>query len=44
MAGEFHAARRGSAHELLAPTYETFAEGLDAADLRELKALLDELA
>ena len=36
--------RRGSAHELLAPVYETFAEGSDTADLRDAKALLDELA
>ena len=29
---------------LLAPTYEWFTEGLDTPDLKEAKALLDELA
>jgi type IV pilus assembly protein PilB len=36
--------RRGPARELLAPVYETFAEGFDTPDLREAKALLDALA
>jgi predicted ATPase len=35
---------RGSAREMLAPIYETFTEGFDTADLRDAKALLDELA
>jgi predicted ATPase len=32
------------AHDLLAPVYGWFTEGFDTADLREAKALLDELA
>ena len=32
------------AHELLAPVYGWFTEGFDTRDLREAKALLDELA
>jgi predicted ATPase len=36
--------RRGAARELLAPLCAWFTEGLDAADLRAAKALLDELA
>jgi hypothetical protein len=38
--------RRQSASRatLLAPVYDWFIEGLDAADLEEVKALLDELA
>ena len=35
--------RRGEAHELLAPVYGWFTEGFDTADLKEAKALLDEL-
>ena len=31
------------AHELLAPVYEWFTEGFDTADLKDAKALLDEL-
>ncbi len=31
------------AHDLLAPVYDWFTEGLDAADLKDAKALLDEL-
>jgi predicted ATPase len=31
-------------HELLAPVYNWFTEGFDTADLRDAKALLDELA
>jgi hypothetical protein len=33
----------GAAHELLAPIYGWFTEGFDTADLKEAKALLDEL-
>jgi predicted ATPase len=36
--------RRTEAHELLAPVYGWFTEGFDTADLKEAKALLDELA
>jgi predicted ATPase len=36
--------RRAEAHELLAPVYGWFTEGFDTADLKEAKALLDELA
>ena len=32
------------ARELLAPVYEWFTEGFDTRDLKEAKALLDELA
>jgi len=32
------------ASNLLVPVYDWFTEGLDAADLRDSKALLDELA
>ena len=32
------------AHELLAPVYGWFAEGFDTLDLKEAKALLEELA
>ncbi|HZZ22865.1 MAG TPA: hypothetical protein VFE60_09950 [Roseiarcus sp.] len=32
------------AHDLLAPVYRGFAEGFDTIDLKEAKALLDELA
>ena len=32
------------AHDLLAPVYGWFTEGFDTADLKEAKALLDELA
>src|SRR5262249_2315385 len=35
--------RRGGARELLAPVYGGFPEGFDTADLKEAKALLDEL-
>jgi class 3 adenylate cyclase/predicted ATPase len=35
--------RRQAAHELLAPVYRSFTEGLDTADLVEARALLDEL-
>jgi len=36
--------RRGEARDLLAPLYDWFTEGFDTADLKEAKALLDELA
>ncbi len=32
------------AHDLLAPVYEWFTEGFDTADLKDAKALLDELS
>jgi predicted ATPase len=35
--------KREEAHELLAPVYGWFTEGLDTLDLKEVKALLDEL-
>ena len=35
--------RRGEARDLLAPIYGWFTEGFDAPDLKEAKALLDEL-
>jgi class 3 adenylate cyclase len=36
--------RRGEARELLEPIYGWFTEGFDTADLKEAKALLDQLA
>jgi class 3 adenylate cyclase/predicted ATPase len=36
--------RREEARELLAPVYDWFTEGFDTLDLKEAKALLDELA
>jgi len=36
--------RRGEAYDLLAPVYGWFTEGFDTQDLKEAKALLDELA
>ena len=36
--------RRAEAHNLLAPVYGWFAEGFDTFDLKEAKALLEELA
>jgi predicted ATPase len=36
--------RRAEARDLLAPVYGWFTEGLDTTDLKEAKALLDELA
>jgi len=36
--------RRADARDLLAPIYGWFTEGFDTADLKEAKALLDELA
>ena len=35
--------RVGEAHDLLAPIYGWFTEGFDTKDLKEAKALLDEL-
>jgi len=35
--------RRTQAHDLLAPVYGWFTEGFDTADLKDAKALLDEL-
>jgi predicted ATPase len=36
--------KRDEARELLAPIYGWFTEGFDTCDLKEAKALLDELA
>jgi predicted ATPase len=36
--------KRNEARDLLAPVYGWFTEGFDTLDLREAKALLDELA
>jgi predicted ATPase len=36
--------RREEARELLAPLYGWFTEGFDTADLKEARALLDQLA
>jgi predicted ATPase len=36
--------KREEARELLAPVYGWFSEGFDTLDLKEAKALLDELA
>jgi predicted ATPase len=36
--------KREQAHDLLAPVYGWFTEGFDALDLKEAKALLDELS
>jgi predicted ATPase len=36
--------KRDEAHDLLAPVYGWFTEGFDTLDLKEAKALLDELA
>ena len=36
--------KRDAARELLAPVYGWFTEGFDALDLKEAKALLEELA
>ena len=37
-------AANGQARELLAPVYGWFTEGFDTRDLKEAKALLEELA
>jgi predicted ATPase len=36
--------KRNEARELLAPVYGWFTEGFDTLDLKEAKALLDELS
>jgi predicted ATPase len=36
--------KRDEAHDLLAPVYGWFTEGFDTLDLKEAKALLEELA
>jgi predicted ATPase len=36
--------KRQQARELLAPVYGWFTEGVDTLDLKEAKALLDDLA
>ena len=36
--------RRDEARDLLAPVYGWFTEGFDTLDLKEVKALLDELS
>jgi predicted ATPase len=36
--------QRTEARDLLAPIYSWFTEGFDTADLKDAKALLDELA
>ncbi len=36
--------KRDAASDLLAPVYGWFSEGFDTLDLKEAKALLDELA
>jgi predicted ATPase len=36
--------KRDEARELLAPVYGWFTEGFDTLDLKEAKALLDELS
>jgi predicted ATPase len=36
--------KRAQAHDLLGPVYDWFTEGFETADLKEAKALLDELA
>ena len=35
--------KRAEAHDLLAPVYGWFTEGFDTADLKDAKALLEEL-
>jgi predicted ATPase len=36
--------KRSQARDLLAPVYDWFTEGFDTPDLKDAKALLDELA
>ena len=36
--------KRDAAHDLLAPVYDWFTEGFDTLDLKDAKALLEELA
>jgi predicted ATPase len=40
----YNQGRRQQAHDLLAPVYGWFTEGFDTLDLKQAKALLDELA
>jgi predicted ATPase len=35
--------RQSEAHDLLAPVYDWFTEGFETADLKDAKALLEEL-
>jgi predicted ATPase len=35
--------QRSEARDLLAPVYDSFTEGFDTPDLKDAKALLDEL-
>ncbi len=45
LAGLWHSQGKATeAHDLLAPVYGWFTEGFDTADLKEAKALLDELS
>jgi predicted ATPase len=39
-----HQSKRDQARALLAPIYDWFSEGFDTADLKEAKALLEELS
>jgi predicted ATPase len=39
-----HQGKRAEARELLQPVYDWFTEGFDTQDLKDAKALLDELA
>ena len=36
--------KKGQAHQTLADIYNSFTEGFDTADLKDAKALLDELS
>jgi predicted ATPase len=38
-----HQGKRKEAYDLLAPVYGWFTEGFDTTDLKDAKALLDEL-
>jgi len=40
---ELSQSKRKHAHDLLAPAYDWFTEGFDTKDLKEAKALLEEL-
>ena len=39
-----HGSSTAKARDLVTPVYSWFAEGFDTADLKEAKALLDQLA
>ena len=39
----YNQGRRQQAHDLLAPVYGWFTEGFDTLDLKQAKALLEEL-